>query len=102
MGKGGLLEDDSSAVHLLCTSFLLLLHQLHLRPSGVRFQRLGPPNLKNPEFVSIVAKGSVRCLAFAVAESTQVWRALVCIQAAGSCCSVTLAFLCLSCSLSVK
>ena len=39
----------------------------------------GPPNLKNPEFVSILAKGSVRCLAFAVAESTQVWRALVCI-----------------------
>ena len=31
-------QDDS---HLLCTLFLLLLHQLHLRSSGLRFRRLG-------------------------------------------------------------
>ena len=28
--KGGWFQDDSSALHLLCTLFLLLLHQLHL------------------------------------------------------------------------
>ena len=32
--------DDSSMLHLLCT--LLLLHQLHLRSSGIRSQKLGP------------------------------------------------------------
>ena len=34
-----------SALHLLCTLFLLLLHQLHLRSSGIRSQRLGTPAL---------------------------------------------------------
>ena len=33
--------DDLSISHLLCTLFLLLLHQLHLRFSGIRSQRLG-------------------------------------------------------------
>ena len=33
--------DDSSALHLLCTLFLL--QQLHLRSSGIRLQRLGTP-----------------------------------------------------------
>ena len=33
--------DDSSALHVLCTLFLSLLHQLHLRPLGIRLQRLG-------------------------------------------------------------
>ena len=33
--------DDSSALHVLCTLFLPLLHQLHLRPLGIRLQRLG-------------------------------------------------------------
>lgn len=35
----------SSALPLLCTSFLLLLHQLHFRSSGIRSvsQRLGTP-----------------------------------------------------------
>ena len=33
--------DDSSTLHLLCILFLLLLHQLHLRLSGIRSQRLG-------------------------------------------------------------
>ena len=33
--------DDSSALHLLCILFLLLLHQLHLRSSGIRPWRLG-------------------------------------------------------------
>ena len=37
--------DDSSTLHLLCTLVLLLLHQLHLRSSGIRSQRLGTPDM---------------------------------------------------------
>ena len=33
--------------HLLCTLFLLLLYQLHLRSSGIRSRRLGIPALDN-------------------------------------------------------
>ena len=33
--------DDSNTLHSLCTLFLLLLHQLHLRLLGIRFWRLG-------------------------------------------------------------
>ena len=39
--------DDSNELHLLCTLFLLLFHQLHLRSSGIRSQRLGTPVLEN-------------------------------------------------------
>ena len=35
------LEDESSALYLLCTLFLFLLHQLYLRLSGIKSQRLG-------------------------------------------------------------
>ena len=41
---GGCFWDDSSVLHLLCT---LLLHQLHLRSSGIRSWRLGTPVLDN-------------------------------------------------------
>ena len=34
-------QDNSRTWHLLCTLFLLLLHQLHLRWLGIRSQRLG-------------------------------------------------------------
>ena len=34
-------------LHLLCALFLLLLHQLLLRSSGIRSQRLGTPVLEN-------------------------------------------------------
>ena len=37
--------DDSSTLHLLCTLFLLLLHQLHLRSSGIRSWRLETPDM---------------------------------------------------------
>ena len=47
LGWGWFQEDDSSSLHLLCTLFLLLLHQLHLRSSGVRSWRLGAPDLKD-------------------------------------------------------
>ena len=44
----GWFGDDSSTLHLLCTLFLLwLLHQLHLRSSGVRSWRLGTPVFTN-------------------------------------------------------
>ena len=43
--RGGWFRDDSSALHLLCTSFLFLLHQLHLRSSGIKSWRLGTPAL---------------------------------------------------------
>ena len=36
---------DSGTLPLLCTLFLLLLHQLPLRSSGIRSQRLGTPAL---------------------------------------------------------
>ena len=39
---GGWCPDDSSTLPLLCTLFLLLLHQLHLRSSGLRSRRWGP------------------------------------------------------------
>ena len=42
-GVGGWFQDDSNALQLLCTLFLLLLHQLHLRSLGIRFWRLGTP-----------------------------------------------------------
>ena len=44
---GGWFQDDSSALHLSHTLFLLLLHQLHLRSLGIRSQRLGTPVLKD-------------------------------------------------------
>ena len=34
-------------LHLLCTLFLLLLHQLHNRSSGIRYWRLGIPAVEN-------------------------------------------------------
>ena len=43
----GRFRDDSNALHLLCTLFLLQLHQLHLRSSGIRSRRLGTPGLNH-------------------------------------------------------
>ena len=45
-GEGRWFPYDSIMLDLLCPLFLLLLHQLHLRSLGIRFQRLG--NLRNP------------------------------------------------------
>ena len=42
MGYRGWLQDDSSALHLLCTLFLWLLHQLHLPSAGIRPGGWGP------------------------------------------------------------
>ena len=47
-------QNNSNVLHLLCTFFLLLLHQPHLTSSGVRSQNLGLPALyilvSNPFF----------------------------------------------------
>ena len=42
----GWFGDDSNALHLLCTLFLLLLHQLHLISSGIRSWRFRTPALE--------------------------------------------------------
>ena len=39
----GTVWDNSSALHLVCTLFLLFLYQLYLRSSGIRTQRLRTP-----------------------------------------------------------
>ena len=44
-GWEGWFQDDSWALYLLSTLLLSLLHQLHLRSSGTRSQRLGTPCL---------------------------------------------------------
>ena len=47
-GVGRWFQDDSHALHLLCTLFLLLLYQHHLRSSDIiRSSRLGTPALNN-------------------------------------------------------
>ena len=42
-------QDDSNTLHLLCTLFLLLLHQLHLRSPGIRSQKFGDCCLKGKQ-----------------------------------------------------
>ena len=42
-GVSEMVSDDSIALLLLYVLFLLLLLQLHLRSSGIRFWRLGTP-----------------------------------------------------------
>ena len=46
-GCKGWFQDDLSALHLLCTLFLLLLCQLHLRASDIRSRRFKPPVLND-------------------------------------------------------
>ena len=50
--------DDSSTLHLLCTLFLLLLHQLHLRSSGIILRRLRMPALG---YLHILLNMSLTC-----------------------------------------
>ena len=47
-GRRGWFGGDSSTLHILCTLFLLLLHQFHLRSSGIGRWRLGTPDLLYP------------------------------------------------------
>ena len=52
---GGCFGDDSSALHLLCTLFLLL-HHLHLRSSGIRSWKLGSSALEGNKVASKVVQ----------------------------------------------
>lgn len=52
--NGGCFQDDSSALHLLCSLFLLLLHKLRLRSSGIRCQMLGTPAINDKKQVNRV------------------------------------------------
>ena len=45
----GWFGKDSSAFCILGTSFLLVVHQLPLRSSGIRSQRLGTPTLRGSD-----------------------------------------------------
>ena len=46
VGQGeGWVRNDSSTLHVLCTLFLLLLYQLHLRSSDIKSWRWGTPGL---------------------------------------------------------
>ena len=66
-GWGGWFEDDSSVLHLLCTLFLFLLYQLHLRPSGIRSRRLGTPA---PEGCNEVQKTTCLCVSHSVISNS--------------------------------
>ena len=54
-GVGGWFGDDSSALHLLWILFLLLLHHLHLRSSGIKSWRLGTPGSSHHGVVFVMA-----------------------------------------------
>ena len=47
----GWFGDDSNTLHLLCILFLLLLHQFHLRSSGIKSWKLGTPALGEKMFL---------------------------------------------------
>ena len=51
-GVGSSFGDDLSRLHLLFSLFLLLLHQLHLRSSNIRSQRLGAPGVEDKPVAS--------------------------------------------------
>ena len=53
-GRGGGLAMIQA--HFLCTLFLLLLHQLHLRSIGIRSQRLGIPVLEEEGWTGLMGK----------------------------------------------
>ena len=59
MGSGReWIQDNSITLHLLCILFLLLLHQLYLRLSGIKFWRFGTPCLK--EVLENLGKGLLK------------------------------------------
>ena len=62
--EGGWFQDDSSALHLLCTLFLLLIHQLHLRSSRIESQRLETPDLYSSLVCLILVLASFLCHLF--------------------------------------
>ena len=62
--EGGWFRDDSRALHLLGTLFLLLIHQLHLRSSGIESQRLETHDLYSSLVCLILVLASFLCHLF--------------------------------------
>ena len=62
MGQGGgrWFGDDSSALYLLCTLFLLWWHQFHLRSSDIRSQKLGTPALEDIVIINCISNAISR------------------------------------------
>ena len=54
-------QDVSSTLHVLCTLYLLLLHQLHLRLLGIRSWRLRTPGLEQTLLIFISRQGLPPC-----------------------------------------
>ena len=68
--------DESSALYVLCTSFLFLLHQVHLRSSSLRSQRLGAPvDLKETPSVLVFSGTRARALPNIIVGSGRAERA---------------------------
>ena len=71
--------DEPNALHVLCTLFLFLLHQLHLRSSGLRSQRLGAPvDLKETPSVLVFSGTRARALPHIFVGSGRAERAGLC------------------------
>ena len=72
MEDRGWFRDDSSTLHLLCTLFLLLLHQLQLRSSGIRSWMLGTPALTHScekRILSVIFHSTLVCWACSLWET---------------------------------
>lgn len=67
-GREGWFRENSTALHLLCTLFPLLLHQVPLRSSGIRSGRWGTPALQLPP---LAVGSSVCCLGVEWQESLE-------------------------------
>ena len=63
-GPWGWFQDDSSVLHLLCTSFQLLIHQFLVRQLGIRSWRSGTPVVHDCIFkdIKIVVWISYLCI----------------------------------------
>ena len=61
-GWRGWFQDDSRALHLPCSLFLLLLHQLHPRSSSIRSRRLGTSAWHNQPGCTLIGRKPVLCI----------------------------------------
>ena len=71
----GVVWDDPRALHLLCTLFLLLSHQLHLRSPGTRSRRLGAPALRTHRTPALCWKDFISSTALRLPEP---WNSCFC------------------------
>ena len=70
---GGWGQDYSSALHLLCIWFMLLLHQFHFRSSGIRSQSLGTPASKSYKLEEVWSYLSCKNISFAENMLESAW-----------------------------